>query len=380
MDSARYVLRDIMTLSPIQLWRQFQPGPSLNGALLNIWLGKASRKAIRPALILFLVWLGRTELLAVSTAGVKARPNLVYILCDDLGYGDVRVLNPAGKIPTPNLDRLAAGGMIFTEAHSSSAVCTPTRYGILTGRYNWRSRLKQGVLGGVSPALIEAGRLTVPAFLKENGYRTACIGKWHLGLGWSLKPGAAHFNDGIEKGADGWRVDFTKPITNGPNSIGCDYFFGIAASLDMVPYTFIENTRVASMPTVDKDFPMMLGRPNGTTRRGPAAIDFEAESVLPMLNQKAVEFIAGHAAGSRRDQPFFLYLPLNAPHTPILPVKEWQGRSGLNPYANFVMQTDAVVGDILTALDRAGLARNTLVPFMSIPFASLICWPPARIF
>ena len=219
----------------------------------------------------------------------KSRPNIVYILCDDLGYGDVRCLNPNGKIPTPNVDRLAAQGMIFTDAHSSSSVCTPTRYGILTGRYNWRSRLKSGVLGGMSPPLIEPGRLTVPAFLKQHGYHTAAVGKWHLGMDWALKPNAEPFNDSIEKGEDGWRVDFTKAIRNGPNRLGFDYYFGISASLDMVPYTFIENDRVIALPTVDKAFPMMLGRSGGMTRKGPAAADFEARDVLPALTRKAVD-------------------------------------------------------------------------------------------
>ena len=287
------------------------------------------------------------------------------ILADDLGYGDVRCLNPDGKIPTPHLDRLAAAGMVFTDAHSSSAVCTPTRYGILTGRYNWRSRLKSGVTGGMSPPLIEPGRLTVPAFLKQQGYHTACIGKWHLGMDWPLKPDEEPFNDNIEKGEDGWRVDFSKPIARGPNSVGFDYFFGLAASLDMVPYAFIENDRVTKLPSTNKSFPMMFGRTNGTTRRGPAAADFEAVEVLPALTRKAVDYLRQRADEAKAGKPFFLYVPLNAPHTPIAPTKEWQGRSGLNPYADFVMQTDASVGAVLDALDRLGLSRETLVIFTS---------------
>ncbi|HYT60869.1 MAG TPA: arylsulfatase [Haliangiales bacterium] len=293
------------------------------------------------------------------------RPNIVYILCDDLGYGDVRCLNLNGKIPTPNMDRLAASGMMFTDAHSSSSVCSPTRYGILTGRYNWRSRLKHGVLGGLSPRLIEPGRLTVPAFLKDHGYQTACIGKWHLGMDWTLKPEAEKFTDTIEKGADGWRVDFTKPIRNGPNSLGFDYFFGISASLDMVPYTLIENDRVTTPPTVDKAFPMMLGRSGAMTRAGPAAADFEAMDVLPALTRKAVNYIHQRAPNAKAGQPFFLYLPFNAPHTPIAPTPEWQGKSSLNPYGDFVMQVDGSVGQVLAALDQTVLAENTLVIFAS---------------
>ncbi|HVW01351.1 MAG TPA: arylsulfatase [Planctomycetaceae bacterium] len=288
-------------------------------------------------------------------------PSIVYILCDDLGYGDVKCLNPEGKIATPHIDRLAVGGMIFTDAHSSSAVCTPTRYGILTGRYNWRSRLKQGVLGGMSPPLVEPGRLTVASFLRAHGYHTACVGKWHLGLGWALKPEEKGFGDNIEQGPEGWRADFSQPIAQGPNTLGFDEYFGISASLDMVPYTFIENDRVAVVPTVDKAFAMMLGRKGGTTRKGPGAPEFDAVDVLPALTRRAVEIVERQGPGAKAGKPFFLYLPLTAPHTPIAPTPEWRGKSGLNPYADFVMQTDASIGAVLDALDRQGIAENTLV-------------------
>ena len=303
--------------------------------------------------------------ICVSLHAAPPQPNIVVILADDLGYGDVRCFNPQGKISTPHLDRLAAQGMIFTDAHSSSAVCTPTRYGLLTGRYNWRSRLKSGVQGGLSPPLIEPGRLTLPTFLKRQGYHTACIGKWHLGMDWPRKPDAAPFGDGIEKGEDGWRVDFSQPIQRGPTAFGFDYYFGIAASLDMVPYTFIENNRVTKLPTSDKAFPMMLGRTNRMTRRGPAADDFEAEGVLPELTREAVAWIERRAPAAKSNDPFFLYLPLTSPHTPIVPTPEWQGKSGLNSYADFVMQTDAAVGTVLETLHRLNLADNTLVIFTS---------------
>ncbi len=312
--------------------------------------------------------------LAIAASGVcqaqsavtpPARPNIVFILCDDLGYGDVRSNNPDGKIPTPNIDRLAGAGMRFTDAHGTSAVCTPTRYSVLTGRYNWRSRLQSGVLGGTSPRLIEPGRLTVAEMLHRQGYHTACIGKWHLGMDWPRKPGCPAFDDNVEKGPEGWNIDFAKPIANGPNSVGFDYYFGISASLDMVPYTFIENDRVTAVPTVDKAFPMMFGKPRALTRPGPGAPQFEAVDVLPTLTRQATQYIAGRAAAARSGQPFFLYLPLNAPHTPIAPTPEWQGRSGLNPYGDFVMETDACVGQVLRALDEQGLAGNTLLFFTS---------------
>ncbi len=315
---------------------------------------------------LFRARLSAVLLILLSCAALRAAaPNIIFILCDDLGYGDVRALNPQGKILTPHADRLAREGMIFTDAHSSSAVCTPTRYGLLTGRYNWRSRLQSGVMGGMSPPLIEPGRLTVAALLKQQGYHTAAIGKWHLGMNWPLKPDAKPFGDSIEKGEAGWRVDFTRPIQNAPASAGFDYYFGIAASLDMVPYTFIENDRVQKVPTVEKAFPMMGDRTNKLTRRGPAAADFEAEDVLPALTRRAVEYVRERASDARGGKPFFLYLPLNAPHTPSVPSKEWRGKSGLNAYADFVMQTDATLGEITAALEQTGLATNTLLIFTS---------------
>lgn len=319
------------------------------------------RRALRP-----LAWLAGSAIIFLTPVAMGAsrradRPNIVYILADDLGYGDVRCLNPSGKIPTPNLDRLAASGMVFTDAHSGSAVCTPTRYGIITGRYAWRSRLQEGVLGGCSPRLIEPGRLTVAGLLGRNGYKTTAIGKWHLGMDWALKPGRPPFTDAIEKGPDGWNVDFARPIANGPTAVGFDEYFGISASLDMVPYTFIEDDHVAAMPTVDKAFPMMHGRPRSFTRRGPAAADFEARDVLPTLTARAVATIRRRADEANAGTPFFLYLALAAPHTPIEPRGSWLGKSGLNPYADFVMQVDAAVGAVLGALDERGLAGETLV-------------------
>jgi arylsulfatase A-like enzyme len=293
------------------------------------------------------------------------KPNFVYILADDMGYGDVRCLNPAGKIATPHMDRLAAEGMRFTDAHSSSSVCTPTRYGILTGRYNWRSRLKNGVQGGMSPDLIEPGRPTVASFLKEQGYRTACFGKWHLGFEWKRKPGTPPFSDGIEKGADGWNADFSQPFGGGPLRVGFEYYFGIAASLDMVPYTFLENDRVLATPTVDKSFPMTLGKKGGSTRVGPGAESFEAENVLPELTRRVVDYIRHQAGAAKSGEPFFIYMPLNSPHTPILPSAEWRGKSGISPYADFVMQTDATLGAVLDALDQSGLREETVVVMTS---------------
>jgi len=294
-----------------------------------------------------------TLLAAFSSGAASAnRPNIVYILCDDLGYGDVHCLNPEGKIATPNMDRLAAGGMKFTDAHSSSAVCTPSRYSILTGRYNWRSSMKRGVLGGYSPRLIETNRVTVAAFLKTQGYATAAIGKWHLGLNWPQNDGGAPGSSANPK-----KIDFTQTIQGGPITAGFDYFFGISASLDMPPYAYIDNDHFRTVPT--KTTPEM--EDPAYHRAGPIADDFAFEDVLPTFTHKAVGYITDHAAAAKQGKPFFLYLPLNSPHTPIVPTKEWQGKSGLNAYGDYVMETDAMIGKVLDAIDRQGLAENTLV-------------------
>ena len=312
-----------------------------------------------PAVLLLLV-AGALPLRAA------AKPNIIYVLCDDLGYGDVRCLNPEGKIATPHADRLAREGLIFTDAHTSSSVCTPTRYGVITGRYSWRSKLQSGVLGGLSPRLIEADRLTVPALLKQHGYRTACIGKWHLGMDWVKHEGREVSELNIEKPDQVSSVDYVQPIKNGPTSVGFDYYFGIAASLDMVPYVFIENDRVTAAPTGEASYPLTLGRDEGkATRQGPVAPGFTAMGVLPAFTDKAVQYIGERAADAKAGQPFFLYLPLASPHTPIAPTPEWQGKSGISPYADFVMQTDATLGALLAALEKHGLAQDTLVIFTS---------------
>jgi arylsulfatase A len=303
-------------------------------------------RSYRLALILFAAF--------TFAAAAAERPNIIYILCDDLGYGDVRALNPQGKIATPNMDRLAASGIAFTDCHSSSAVCSPTRYGILTGRYNWRSRLKKAVLQGYSPRLIEPGRLTIADFLKKHGYATAAIGKWHLGMDFPLKTGGIAHDYSDEP-----NINFTKPIVNGPTTVGFDYYFGISASLDMPPYTFIENDRIFVNPTAHQE-------KWGNVRAGAKAPDFVFDQVLPTVTAKAIEWIDQHAADARSGkQPLFLYLPLNAPHTPIVPTKDWQGKSNLNAYGDYVMETDWAVGQVLQAIDKAGLTDSTLLVMTS---------------
>lgn len=281
---------------------------------------------------------------AVQAADNPSRPNIVLVLADDLGYGDPTCYNKESRIPTPNIDRLASQGMRFTDAHTPSAVCTPTRYGILTGRYCWRTSLKRGVLNGYSPALIEPGRMTVASLLKQHGYRTAGIGKWHLGLG------------------NAKRTDYAQPLRPGPNAAGFDYYFGIPASLDMPPYVFIENETVTEAPSKQiGNSGMRRKGGEGFWRAGAIAPGFRHADVLPRLREKAVDFLQKQSA----DKPFFLYLPLNAPHTPWLPDKSFSGKSGAGFYGDYVAQVDAVLGRVLQTLADRKLSDKTLVIFTS---------------
>lgn len=303
--------------------------------------------------------------------GVEARtrtirPNFVLILADDLGWGDLKAFHGESKIATPALDRLASEGVCFTDAHSTSSVCSPTRYSLLTGRYSWRSRLKRGVLGGLSPRLIEPGRMTLASMLKEEGYSTSCYGKWHLGMNWQVLPEKSVTELSVERPDQVWNVEYGEPFREGPTTVGFDRYFGIAASLDMVPYTFLENDRVAALPTEDQVFAMVPAQPEkGLARKGPTAPGFEPEQVLPELTKRVVGEIEARAADAKEGKPFFLYFPMPAPHTPTAPSEEWKGKSGINTYADFVMQTDASVGAILDALEKEELTKETIVCFTS---------------
>lgn len=271
------------------------------------------------------------------------KPNIVFIFADDMGYGDVSALNENSKIQTTNIDRIAHEGVTFTDAHSSSSVSTPSRYSLLTGRYNWRSTMKSGVLMGYNNALIAPDRKTIANVLQGQGYQTACIGKWHLGWDWN----------NIEAGPE--NVDFSKPIANGPTTRGFDYFYGIIASLDMAPYVYVENDMPTALPdreTVNDGMKYW--------RKGPTASDFDHEQTLPNFINRAVSYIHDK---SKEDKPFYLYLPLPAPHTPILPIKEYQGKSGLNPYGDFVLMVDDMVGKVMKALKDAGVEENTIIVF-----------------
>ncbi len=283
-------------------------------------------------------------------------PNIIYILADDLGYGDVRSYNPDSKIPTPNLDNMAANGVMFTDAHSSSAVSTPTRYSTLTGRYSWRTPLKSHVVSGYSKSLIQKDRTTVAHLLRQQGYSTAFIGKWHLGWDWLiLEPETDSSKDILSQSPV---VDFSKPIKNGPSTHGFDYSFGFSGSLDMPPYVWVENDMPTAIPvkeTLNVDA-------KGFWRKGLTSDDFNHTNVLQDVTDKAKAYIHGNA---RKKKPFFLYLPLPAPHTPILPTTEFLGKSNTNFYGDFMMQVDDVVGQIREILRKEKISDNTILIFTS---------------
>ena len=284
-------------------------------------------------------------------------PNVIVILADDLGYGDIHAFNPEGKIPTPHIDQLAAEGMKFTDAHTPSAVCTPTRYGFLTGRYNWRSTLKSGVLTGKSPALIEDERTTIADVMKNAGYHTAFIGKWHLGWNWGIKEGEENQGEGWEP-QDFDAIDFSKTVTHTPNDLGFDYAYGHSGSLDMAPYVYVENGSATAIP----DTVTVNTGKYSWWREGPTSPDFDHEKVTPNFFERSIQYIEEQA---KEEKPFFLYLALPSPHTPILPPAEWQGKSGLAPFGDFMMMIDDYVGQVNEAIKKAGIEENTLVIFTS---------------
>ena len=309
-------------------------------------------------------------LLLAPPAALEAaidKPNILIIYADDLGYGDVRCNNPQrGKIPTPHIDKLAAQGMRFTDGHSSSGVCSPSRYTLLTGRYHWRTQLQAGIVGEYGKPLIAPDRMTIGTLAKQQGYRTACIGKWHLGWNWQItdeqrpllfsnkkNPAAMP----TEKQVAAWNAVFSKPILDGPGTRGFDLYFGTDVP-NWPPFCFIENDRTVGIPTAFLANEYQLK--NQASKHGPALKDWKLEGILPALGDRTVRFIDESV---RKKEPFLVFMPLTSPHTPISPNKEWQGKSGLNSYADFVMETDAMVGRVLAALEKSGAAENTLVIF-----------------
>jgi arylsulfatase A-like enzyme len=273
-------------------------------------------------------------------------PHIVVILADDLGYGDVGFQNSDAKTSTPRLDALAKESVVCTHAYAPSAVCSPSRYALLTGRYAWRTRLKQRVVPPWDKPLIEAGRLTLPALLARHGYDTAAIGKWHLGWDWPTTDGARP-----SPLSSGETVDFAKRVGGGPTERGFARFFGFEVS-NYPPYCFLENDHTVGIPSERNEDP-------GVGRAGLMVKGWQPCDILPQLTAHAVEYIEQRAA--HPDEPFFLYLALNAPHPPIAPSAEFAGKSPAGPYGDFVAETDAAIGRVLDALERTDLASHTLV-------------------
>lgn len=286
-------------------------------------------------------------------------PNIVILYADDMGYGDLAVQNPGSRIPTPNLDRLAAEGTRFTDAHSSSGICTPSRYALLTGSYHWRKF--HDIVQSFDPPVLAAAEVTLAELLQKNGYRTACIGKWHLGWDWdALRRPDAPARD-PKTGESPEAFDWFLPVPGGPLAHGFDDYFGDDVP-NFPPYAWIEDDRVLTPPTL----PLALnGKPaegGWEARPGPMAEGWDFQAVPGRLIEHTVEWI-GRQRGA--PGPFFLYVPFNTPHAPIVPDDRAAGLSKAGGYGDFVAQTDDHVGRILRALDGIGVARQTLVVFTS---------------
>ncbi len=305
-----------------------------------------------------LLFLFSLVLFAIGCSSKKAdnskKPNIVFIMADDMGYGDVSAYNSDSKIQTPNMDRIASEGLMFTNAHTPDALCTPTRYGLLTGRYCWRTRLKKRVLMefyGDTP-LIKQERMTLASLLRDEGYETACIGKWHVGISWNTKDGRPASYEEEDN------VDFTKPIIGGPLERGFDYFFGTAGcSTSDAPYCFIENNKTISIPT--EMIPGEIDKMPGVVT-GLMASDWSQEDVDVRLTEKAVEFIERHQA-KHSDDPFFLYFAPSSPHIPWLVPDFMKGKTEEGARGDLVALVDWCVGEITKTLKKHGLDDNTLI-------------------
>lgn len=332
-------------------------------------LQSEGKTAVR--LILIAALLGLQALACSAVAGDK--PNIVLVLADDLGYGDISCYNPQAKFKTPNVDRLATQGTRFTDVHTPTSVCTPTRYGILTGRHSWRTRLQRGVLNDYDAPLIAPDRLTLPALLAQHGYRTACVGKWHLGFDWNI---AARdlplFKFGYRKGTPteateaqraAWQAAFSRPLGGGPVQRGFQSYFGPDVP-NMPPYGFIRDDKLVAVPTVMKPAGDISDTGNKTTTgpAGPMVAGYQFDQIMPSLVREAEEVIARHAAAK---QPFFLYFALTAPHFPVVPSADYKGKSGVCELADFIIETDAALGHVMAALEKNGIADNTLLIFTS---------------
>jgi arylsulfatase A len=301
-----------------------------------------------------------------TPAAEPGRMNLVLLYADDLGYGDLGCYNPQSKIPTPQLDRLAAEGLRFTDAHSSSGICTPSRYAMLTGRHHWRDF--HGIDNGFDKPFFKPGRLTLQEMLRKSGYATACIGKWHLGWDWNSirKPGTP---PNSKKHDD---FDWSKPFRGGPLDHGFDSYFGDNV-INFPPYTWIGNDRVLAVPDITfTTTPQNTKEGKWECREGPGRSDWDFYQVLPALTKKGVEYIHSRKG---KAEPFFLYFPLPSPHAPIVPNDEFDGKSRAGAYGDFVVQTDDSCGQLLKALREAGLESNTIVIFSADNGPEIYAYP-----
>lgn len=285
-----------------------------------------------------------------------AKPNIVYILADDMGYGDVKALAPQGKIVSNNIDRIAEQGLAFTHAYTGSSVCTPTRYGLMTGRYPWRESVK--LAANYGSRIMPEGQETVATFLRSQGYKTLMVGKWHLGTSWTMKDGTVMKSRQSMSNnptlTDDLNIDFSAPFYGGPTEYGFDSWFGIAGSLDFAPYVYLVDNKATKIPTE-----RLVGKHRFGNRTGFADPDLQPSQVLGEFTKRAVATIEQQ----NKDEPFFLYMPLNAPHSPVVPSKAFQGLSKIGPNADYRLEIDWAVGQVLDALEQTGLANNTLVIF-----------------
>jgi arylsulfatase A len=290
-------------------------------------------------------------LLLCCPAAAQSKPNIIIFYADDLGYGDIRSQNPDGKIPTPHIDALAESGMRFTDGHSSSGICTPSRYALLTGRHHWRDF--HGIVNAFGKSVFKPERLTLPEMLQQQNYTTACIGKWHLGWDWEAIR--------VAPGNTPESFDWTKPIPDGPLAHGFDHYFGDTV-INFPPYAWIEDDRMAQIPDtmMDESTWPKIKEGRWECRPGPMVTGWNPYDVLPTLADKGVAYIASR---KEQDEPFFLFFAFPSPHAPIIPNDEFDGKSLAGPYGDFVVQTDDIVGRMLKALEEADLADNTIVVF-----------------
>ncbi|MFM9081141.1 MAG: sulfatase family protein, partial [Opitutaceae bacterium] len=301
---------------------------------------------------------------ALASAGAARQPNILLILADDLGYGDVRCYNDHSKVATPHLDRLAREGMRFTDAHSPATVCTPTRYSLMTGQMAFRVPNGGAVFQGAGgPSLIAPGRLTLPAMLRKQGYATAAVGKWHVGLTFR-----DHAGEPVHSGKreEVTRIDFNRRVEGGPLDHGFDTFFGTACcpTTDWI-YAFIDGDRVPVPPTGPLDKSKLPRHPYANDcRPGFIAPDFPMEEVDLVFLKKSREFLERHVRETP-GKPFFLYHAAQAVHLPSFAAPQFKGKSGAGPHGDFIHQLDWVVGELIGTLEKLGVAENTLVIFTS---------------